>query len=82
MSASTASARAAVVARNLQHVRSRLAEAVAASAWKQSCTLVAVSKTKPVEDLQAAYENAQRHFGENYVRLLPLASLVLHPSID
>jgi uncharacterized pyridoxal phosphate-containing UPF0001 family protein len=35
--------------------------------WLQ-CTLVAVSKTKPVEDLQAAYEQEQRHFGENYVR--------------
>ena len=29
--------------------------------------MVAVSKTKPVEDLQAAYEAGQRHFGENYV---------------
>jgi hypothetical protein len=32
------------------------------------CTLVAVSKTKPVEDLKAAYDEGQRHFGENYVR--------------
>ena len=31
------------------------------------CNLLAVSKTKPVEDLQAAYEAGQRHFGENYV---------------
>lgn len=84
MASSTASARAAVVARNLQHVRSRLAEAVAASSWKQTCTLVAVSKTKPVEDLQAAYANEQRHFGENYVRLsLPLSLwLALRPSTN
>ncbi len=27
--------------------------------------LVAVSKTKPAEDLMAAYEAGQRHFGEN-----------------
>ena len=29
--------------------------------------MVAVSKTKSVEDLTAAYEAGQRHFGENYV---------------
>ena len=31
------------------------------------CLLLAVSKTKSVEDLQAAYEAGQRSFGENYV---------------
>ena len=31
------------------------------------CCLVAVSKTKSVEDLQAAFDAGQRHFGENYV---------------
>lgn len=30
--------------------------------------LVAVSKTKPVADLQAAYDAGQRYFGENYVQ--------------
>jgi PLP dependent protein len=29
--------------------------------------LVAVSKTKPIEDILAAYEAGQRTFGENYV---------------
>ena len=29
--------------------------------------LLAVSKTKSIEDLQAAYEAGQRAFGENYV---------------
>jgi pyridoxal phosphate enzyme (YggS family) len=33
-------------------------------------TLVAVSKTKPVEDIQALYELGQRDFGENYVQEL------------
>ena len=33
-------------------------------------TLVAVSKTKPVEDIQALYDLGQRDFGENYVREL------------
>eukprot|EP00276_Gloeochaete_wittrockiana_P006059 CAMPEP_0184650138 /NCGR_PEP_ID=MMETSP0308-20130426/7652_1 /TAXON_ID=38269 /ORGANISM="Gloeochaete witrockiana, Strain SAG 46.84" /LENGTH=262 /DNA_ID=CAMNT_0027083455 /DNA_START=1115 /DNA_END=1903 /DNA_ORIENTATION=+ len=30
--------------------------------------LVAVSKTKPAELVQAAYDKGQRHFGENYVQ--------------
>src|SRR5215510_6458027 len=33
-------------------------------------TLVAVSKTKPVEDIKALYELGQRDFGENYVQEL------------
>ena len=32
--------------------------------------LVAVSKTKPVQDLQEAYACGQRIFGENYVQEL------------
>jgi len=33
-------------------------------------TLVAVSKTKPAEDIQALYNLGQRDFGENYVQEL------------
>lgn len=33
-------------------------------------TLVAVSKTKPVADIQALYDMGQRDFGENYVQEL------------
>jgi PLP dependent protein len=33
-------------------------------------TLVAVSKTKPVSDIQALYDLGQRDFGENYVQEL------------
>jgi len=33
-------------------------------------TLVAVSKTKPLEDILALYESGQRDFGENYVQEL------------
>jgi len=29
--------------------------------------LVAVSKTKPIEQIIQAYQAGQRHFGENYV---------------
>lgn len=37
---------------------------------KDKATLVAVSKTKPVEDIKALYELGQRDFGENYVQEL------------
>lgn len=33
-------------------------------------TLVAVSKTKPIEDILALYNEGQRNFGENYVQEL------------
>jgi pyridoxal phosphate enzyme (YggS family) len=35
-----------------------------------NATLVAVSKTKPLEDIQALYALGQRDFGENYVQEL------------
>src|SRR5882762_5809308 len=35
-----------------------------------NATLVAVSKTKPVEDIKALYDLGQRDFGENYVQEL------------
>ncbi|KAF1317480.1 Yggs family pyridoxal phosphate enzyme, partial [Globisporangium splendens] len=63
-------ASSASVVRNLQVVREKVVQAAAKSAWKQQCTLVAVSKTKPIEDLQAAYAHDQRHFGENYIQEL------------
>ncbi|WP_299568262.1 YggS family pyridoxal phosphate-dependent enzyme [uncultured Shewanella sp.] len=34
----------------------------------EEVTLLAVSKTKPIEDIVAAYEAGQRCFGENYVQ--------------
>jgi pyridoxal phosphate enzyme (YggS family) len=37
---------------------------------ERKATLVAVSKTKPVEDIQALYDFGQRDFGENYVQEL------------
>jgi len=36
----------------------------------KNVTLVAVSKTKPVEDILALYNSGQRDFGENYVQEL------------
>ncbi|HSR39599.1 MAG TPA: YggS family pyridoxal phosphate-dependent enzyme [Phnomibacter sp.] len=37
---------------------------------QKNVTLVAVSKTKPVKDIQALYDMGQRDFGENYVQEL------------
>jgi PLP dependent protein len=37
---------------------------------KNTTTLVAVSKTKPAEDIRELYDLGQRHFGENYVQEL------------
>lgn len=50
-----------MIAQNLNEVRSTLAEGV---------TLVAVSKYKPLEDLQQAYAAGQRVFGESHVQEL------------
>ena len=38
------------------------------SSLPEEVTLVAVSKTKPVEDIQAAYDAGHRDFGENRAR--------------
>ena len=46
-----------MIKENLEKIRATLPEGV---------TLVAVSKTKPVSDLQEAYDAGQRIFGENY----------------
>ena len=44
-------------------------------------TLVAVSKTKPVTDLQEFYDSGQRDFGENYVQELVDKELLLPKAI-
>mmetsp|Transcript_24750 Transcript_24750/g.32322 ORF Transcript_24750/g.32322 Transcript_24750/m.32322 type:complete len:254 (-) Transcript_24750:105-866(-) len=54
---------------SLQSVLSKIDE-ISSQAGKPKARLVAVSKTKPVEDLLAAYEAGQRHFGENYAQEL------------
>ncbi len=45
-------------------------EKVKSSFSNPDCTLVAVSKTKPLEDLKEAYESGIRDFGENKVQEL------------
>lgn len=50
---------------NIEKYHAILAELKAANV-----TLVAVSKTKPLEDIKALYDLGQRDFGENYVQEL------------
>lgn len=48
---------------------------------QKNVTLVAVSKTKPAEDIQALYNLGQRDFGENYVQELVEKQAVLPADI-
>lgn len=61
--------RAAEIAANLAEIGARI-DAAARRAGRDpaSVTLVAVTKTKPLEDVLAAYEAGVRHFGENRVQ--------------
>ena len=49
------------ICQNIQKIKQRIPENV---------TMIAVSKTKPVKDIQTAYDCGQRHFGENKVQEL------------
>ena len=63
--ASMTSQNPSFISANLQTMRSRISAAQSRSAYKQEVRLVAVSKTKPSSDIMEAYEQGQRHFGEN-----------------
>lgn len=59
----------ATIADQLIKVRARIKHASEkANRSATSVQLVAVSKTKPIVDIAAAYAAGQRHFGENYVQ--------------
>ena len=57
------------IADNLSNVRQQLDQA-AQQAGRDSAevTLLAVSKTRSADELTAAYQQGQRHFGENYLQ--------------
>lgn len=56
------------IASNLEAVREKISEA--SKRVGKPVRLVAVSKTKPITSLQAAYDAGQRFFGENYAQEL------------
>jgi pyridoxal phosphate enzyme (YggS family) len=62
---------------NIQNFRKILTELTA-----QNVTLVAVSKTKPMEDINELYLLGQRDFGENYVQELVDKEAVLPKDIN
>ena len=60
---------AATIKDNLRRVQERIASAaIKAGRRAEDVTLVAVSKTKPIEAVRAALEAGQRVFGENRVQ--------------
>src|SRR5271165_3857176 len=66
---STMDAATETIADNLRRVRDRIAAAaIRAGRRPEDITLVAVSKTKPVEAVRAALEAGQTVFGENRVQ--------------
>ena len=61
--------RASEFAQKLVAVQDRIARACdAAGRDPASVTLIAVSKTRPLDDLRALYDLGQRHFGESRVQ--------------
>ena len=57
------------IAERLTSAYARIADAAKnAQRSTNEVTLLAVSKTKPSEDIIAAYEHGQREFGESYVQ--------------
>jgi pyridoxal phosphate enzyme (YggS family) len=63
--------RAEEIARNLAAVQTRVLQAtLAAGRPSDAVTLLAVSKTMPVEDIAEAISAGQRDFGENYAQEL------------
>lgn len=62
-----------MIAENIEKIRSELPEGV---------KLIAVSKLKPVEDIQEAYAASQRAFGENYATELRDKAAVMPKDIE
>lgn len=57
------------IAQRLKQIRSQISAAeLAYNRRPGSVLLLAVSKAKPAEDIAAAYQAGQRHFGENYLQ--------------
>ena len=62
-----------MIAENLAHIKNSLPEHI---------TLVAVSKTKPIVDIQRAYDAGQRIFGENKIQEMAAKYEVLPKDIQ
>ena len=69
------------ISTNLSNVRERVLKASEVYRDGAEIRLVAVSKTKPVSLLSAAYDCGQRHFGENYVQELATKAPIMPEDI-
>ena len=71
-----------MVSENLDHIEERICAACErAGRDRRSVTLICVTKTKPLEMLQEAYEKGQRDFGENKVQEICRKKPELEPDI-
>ena len=57
-----------MIAQNLAHIQEQIKQCECYSKTQSAVKLLAVSKTKPIEAILAAYEAGQTVFGENYVQ--------------
>ena len=57
-----------MIVQNLAHIRAQIQQCECQFKTKSAVKLLAVSKTKPIEDILTAYEAGQMAFGENYVQ--------------
>lgn len=72
-----------MIVENLQNIENRIQEACTRAGRKRDeVTLIAVSKTKPVEMLQEVYKEGIRDFGENKVQELCQKIEVLPENIN
>ena len=56
-----------MIGENINTITKNIANVLTKSTKTNMCNLVAVSKTKPMEDIQKAYDFGHRRFGENYI---------------
>lgn len=71
-----------MISENLDHIEERICAACErAGRDRRSVTLICVTKTKPLEMLQEAYEKGQRDFGENKVQEICRKKPELEPDI-
>ena len=61
------------IQQNLASIKQAIQASIAASNISRQVRLVAVSKLKPVSDIQEAFQAGQVHFGENYVQGMQMA---------
>ena len=61
-----------MIKQNINYIQQKIENATKKTTYSQPVTLIAVSKTKPIEDVLEAYNNGIRDFGENKVQELSM----------